>query len=132
VGDFNLDPEAIREWARESPELRNRLSDISDEIADLARVTAPVSPRGSKYSPPGSFKATGFLSTVRDDSDGIPYGLSKEKAYPGAFLGNSSRRTRNANRIRGVVKHYGWRSATRLFLHEAVTSVSSLYATSDL
>lgn len=128
MANFKLDPEAIKEWARESPELRNRLADVADEIADTARVNAPVSPRGSRYSPPGKFKATGFTSTVKDDSEGIPFGLAKEAAYPGAFLGNKARRTRNANKW----GHFGYRPANRLFLKEAVTSVSALFGSTSL
>lgn len=126
---YGWNDDAVRQWARDSSELRNRLAEVADEVADLGAAMAPVSSRGSLYSPSGAFKARGFTSRDSSDSDGIPYSVAKEAQFPGSFLGNASRRVRNANRVRGIVRHYGYRVANRLFIQEAARS---LYGSSKL
>lgn len=116
----------FRDW---SNDIGRYIADLTARTEVVARIAAPVSPRGSKYAPPGYLK-TRIAAAHKHNPDGTILGLvgvplRSGSRYPLPFVSNPSGRTRNANRVRGVVRHYGYRPAAAKFLSEALATVMS-------
>jgi hypothetical protein len=100
------------------------IREATERVGEAAKAMAPVSPRGSRYSPPGKLKAgTGAEADLRTDAESV-YGRVNTPSYPYDFIKGT---TQNANRIDGVVKHYGHRDVDKPFLTEALFAASSLW-----
>jgi len=65
------------------------VQEVTDEIEWLARLAAPVSPVGSKFSPPGTLKVLTRTSVEHHyTDDGHVFGLIGAPVYPFAFISN--------------------------------------------
>ena len=100
---------------------------LTQEVDGAAQMFAPVSMYGSEYAPPGYLKSR--IRTARQHHPdgtllgmvGIP--LVKGSRYPLPFVNNPKGETRNANKIAGVVRHYGYRRADNEFLLKALNTI---------
>jgi hypothetical protein len=98
------------------------------EVEAAAKSLAPVSAEGSKYAPPGYLKAS-VHAAYSHGPDGSVLGLvgvplgTRGGRYPLNFVANPRGATRNANRVDGVIRHYGFRPAADRFLTAALHSV---------
>lgn len=126
----NIDQAAIdamfRSW---SNDIGRYIADLTERTETLARIAAPVSPRGSTYAPPGYLK-TRIAAAHKFNPDGSILGLvgvplRSGSRYPLPFVVNASGRTRNANRLKGVTRHYGYRTAAAKFLSDALATAMS-------
>ena len=104
------------------------IEQLTTEVHAVARALAPVSRTGSKYAPPGYLK--GRVNVARQHQpDGVLLGMvgvplgTRGGRYPLNFVSNPKGSTRNANRVGGVVRHYGLRPAANRFLLAALRSV---------
>lgn len=80
----------LRDWS--SP-LGRAIQDAVDVVEDAARVTAPVSPKGSKLAPPGFLKANTRQSLEQHkDAEGIIMGLVGSPRFPMNFTSNPTSR----------------------------------------
>jgi hypothetical protein len=75
---------------------------LTQEVETVARDTAPVSARGSKYAPPGYLKSRVFAAR-QHAADGTLMGmvgvpLAKGSRYPLPFVSNPSGKTWNRGR----------------------------------
>ena len=100
------------------------ISDLTERVHAAAVATAPVSPRGSKYAPPGFLRTRVAQTHKQADDTGYVLGLvgvplRAGSRYPLPFVDNEQGVTRNAN-ARG---HYGFRPAVNRFLQRALAAV---------
>jgi hypothetical protein len=100
---------------------------LATEVQQVAKDMAPVSPRGSKYAPPGYLRSRVHLAH-QHRPDGTVFGmvgvpLSKGSRYPLPFVDNPRGATRNANKAGGRTRRYGYRRAADRFLLDALNSV---------
>ena len=76
----------LRNW--DSP-LGRAFQDAVDIVEDTARISAPVSPVGSKLAPAGFLKANTRQSTeLHHDDAGVILGLVGAARYPYNFIAN--------------------------------------------
>lgn len=76
----------IRDWG--SP-VGEAIREATSIVEDTARITAPVSPVGSKYAPTGFLKAGVHEALdLHHDTDGTILGLVGAPRYPMNFLRN--------------------------------------------
>lgn len=117
-----IDEAAIREMLKDwdSP-LGQAIQDAVDVVEDTARVTAPVSPKGSKLAPPGFLKENTRQSLEQHhDDEGIIMGLVGTPRYPGNFISNpTSRKGYTWNRGHGST-----RPGDNQFLPDALNSLN--------
>ena len=107
----------MRDW--DSP-LGRAIQDATGIVEDAARISAPVSPKGSKLAPIGFLKAgTRQSLELHHDAEGIIMGLVGTPRYPGNFVSNpTSRKGYTWNRGR---KSY--RPGDNQFLPDALNSL---------
>lgn len=80
----------FRDW--ESP-VGRAMQDAVGIVEDAARITAPVSPKGSKLAPIGFLKASTRQSLEQHkDDEGVIMGLVGTASYPGNFVSNPAGR----------------------------------------
>ena len=97
-----IDESAIADMLRDwnSP-LGQAMQDATELVEDTARISAPVSPKGSKFAPIGFLKASTRKSLEQHkDADGVIMGLVGAAHYPYNFIANPSSHkgvTRNRN-----------------------------------
>lgn len=99
---------------------------LTEEVFGAAKVTAPVSPRGSKYAPPGYLRGRVNIAH-QHQPDGVLLGMvgvpikggRGGNRYPLMFICNLRGSTRNANQY----GHYGYRVAQNYFLLRALQSI---------
>lgn len=76
----------LRDW--DSP-IGSAIQDATQIVEDAARISAPVSPKGSKLAPIGFLKASTRQSAeLHHDAEGIIMGLVGAAAYPYSFIAN--------------------------------------------
>lgn len=100
----------------------------TERVGDYQQLTAPVSPVGSKYAPPGFLRsATGAAQELHTDpATGFVIGYAGTRTnrhgggfpYPLAFISNPAGRTRN----RGGKS---WRAAVNRYIQRALNSLES-------
>lgn len=72
--------EMLRDW--QSP-VGRAIQDATQIVEDTARISAPVSPKGSKLAPIGFLKANTRQSLdLHHDADGVIMGLVGAARYP--------------------------------------------------
>lgn len=89
-----IDESAIKEMMRdwESP-VGRAIQDATQIVEDTARISAPVSPKGSKLAPIGFLKANTRQSLeLHHDADGVIMGLVGSPRYPMNFISNPTSR----------------------------------------
>lgn len=140
VRDVEIDYEAINEMARSwnSP-CGTIIRAATEHVESTMRATAPVSGKGSRYSPPGHLKST-VRTAVPDhhNADGVilglagvgvnrsggsyPYAARFINMFPATIISNPYIDRRTGLPIRGRKKTY--RPAHNLFLVESLFSLS--------
>lgn len=118
----NIDEGAVEAMFRDwSSPVGLYIADLTQRAEDTAKVIAPVSPKGSKYAPPGYLKSriVGTTEHYTDDKGyvlglvGIP--LRAGSRYPYPFVNNPSGKTWNKG-------HRTFRRAMAKFLNEALAA----------
>lgn len=123
-----IGPDAIAELcATWESNVGQQVAVVTDAVHAMAVAMAPASPRGSKYAPPGFLKTRVAVAHKVDDGQivglvGVP--LHAGSRYPLPFVDSSTGTARNANRIGGKVRHYGYRAAANHFLLRALNAVA--------
>lgn len=125
MNEARIDPAAVAVLFNDpAGPVADILLDAAGRVAETAQVTAPVSSRGSRYSPPGNLKrGTGADDEVSADADGL-YARVHTPSYPYNFVKG---RTRNATRWGPgqPISYYGFRNVDKPFLTEALNSAST-------
>jgi hypothetical protein len=85
-----MDEAAIYEMACDwSSPVGEAILDATQVVEDTARISAPVSPKGSKLAPIGYLKAhTSQSETLHNDDNGYVLGLVGAARYPFNFIRN--------------------------------------------
>jgi hypothetical protein len=83
-----VDPAAVRElFADWNGPVGRAVQQVVDIVEDIARMEAPVSPVGGKFSPPGFLKsATRESDEHHFDDEGHVLGLVGAPGYPYSFI----------------------------------------------
>lgn len=106
LGDVRveMDENAIEAMAKEwSSPVGQAILDATSIVEDTAKVTAPVSPKGSRRAPSGYLKAnTRESMTLHHDDNGYVLGLVGAPHFPLDFI-------RNSVSNKGFTWNRGWR-----------------------
>ena len=133
--DVNINEAAVAEmFSDPAGPVAELIYELTDNVRTLAKASAPVSPTGSAFSPPGTLKAK-VRVTHGHAADGTVQGRVSAPGYPYWFIANSKGVTRNANKVHGTVRYYGTRPAMNNFMVYALTTVfetSTLFDTGEL
>ena len=107
----------IRSW--DSP-IGRAIDDATQVVEDTARISAPVSPKGSKLAPIGFLKANTRQSLEHhEDADGVIMGLVGAASYPYNFIANpTSHKGYTWNR-----GHKTFRPGDNNYLNDALNSL---------
>lgn len=116
-----LDDAAIAEmFADPGGFIADYLDEVAQEVTDTAKILAPVSSRGSRYSRPGNLKAA-IKHEAGMSAEGTVMQTVSAPGYPAWFVGNWKRVTQNAN----LYGHYGERPADKLFLRDSINAATA-------
>lgn len=140
VRDVEIDYEACMEMGRDwSSPVADVINAATEHVAEAQFLTSPVSPKGSKYSPPGHLRATIHAAMPgHHDSEGRIMGLAGTKVtrsgggwpYPARFINMTVKATvisnpyinrRTGKPIKGRKKTF--RSAHNTFILDALESL---------
>jgi hypothetical protein len=103
------------------------IAEITDELAATMKATAPVSSRGSKYSPPGAMKSSTHGSRHIGKNSRL-YGLASTPRFPGNFilpLLTDTRLIRNQYSLPGT--NYGRMPKDNSFFDDAASLFAGSY-----
>lgn len=117
-----VDPQALYDLLHDpAGPVGDILRDIGDQVAAEAVLTAPVSPRGSRYSPPGELKAETRRSyEVHVDDNGELIVFVGSPRFPHNFIDSASGFTRNrgGRSVRRADNHY---------LEDSLTTIQTVW-----